>query len=106
MKLEQYKLELTQTIKTEHTLEHSLQVLTQECGSLTETTDYFTEVTDTLTALGNCPGLNDMTFSLPTWTGGWATFTQKPDMTDAQVDAAMTAACSNAFSYKYGKSVR
>jgi hypothetical protein len=103
--LNQYKLQLTQAVETEHHIESKLQVLTQQCGTLTQTSTYLTEVTTTLVALGNCPGLNGTTFSLPTYVGSWVYVNQELGHSDPELDAVMLQACKAAYP-NYGYSVR
>merc|ERR1719198_216055 len=103
--LHQYQLQLQQTTTTKVTIEKNLQVLTTQCGSLTETSNYFEQVTGTITALGNCPGLGDLSFKLPTYVGSWVYIKQQDGMSDADIDSLMLKTCKEAF-YKFGGSVR
>jgi len=101
-KLEHFKFEYTSTIKTEHKLEISIKLLVKQCGSLTSTEEYLTTVTTTLNALGDCPGLGEVQFQLPTWVGDWANFRQNRDRSNKWNDKRMQGACVS----KFGKSAR
>jgi len=96
-KLEHFKFEYQSTLKTEHKLESSIKVLVKQCGSLSSTEEYLTTVTSTLTALGDCPGLGEVQFQLPTWTGDWARFKQNRQKSNKWNDKRMLQACVKKF---------
>lgn len=96
-KLEHFKFEYQSTIKTEHKLEASIKLLVKQCGSLSSTEEYLTTVSTTLTALGDCPGLGDVQFQLPTWTGDWARFQQKRNKSNKWNDKRMLKKCVKKF---------
>jgi len=101
-KLEHFKFEYQSTVQTEHKLETSIKLLVKQCGSLSSTEEYLTTVTSTLTALGDCPGLGEVQFQLPTWTGDWARFKQKRDKSNKWNDKRMLKKCVK----KFGPGVR
>merc|ERR1719329_106097 len=95
--LEQFKFEYQSTVKTEHKLESSIKLLVKQCGSLSSTEEYLTTVSTTLNALGDCPGLGEVQFQLPTWTGQWVKFNQKRDKCNKWNDAEMFKQCTKQF---------
>lgn len=96
-KLEHFKFEYQSTVKTEHKLETSIKLLVKQCGSLSSTEEYLTTVTTTLNALGDCPGLGEVQFQLPTWTGDWARFKQKRNKSNKWNDKRMLRKCVKKF---------
>jgi len=96
-KLEQFKFEYQSTVKTEHKLEISIQLLVKQCGSLSSTEEYLTTVSTTLNALGDCPGLGEVQFQLPTWAGNWAKFKQSRNKGNKWNDKKMLRKCVQMF---------
>merc|ERR1719183_1186644 len=96
-KLEQFKFEYESTVKTEYKLEESIKLLVKQCGSLSSTEEYLTSVSTTLNALGDCPGLGDVQFQLPTWAGAWAKFKQQRDKSNKWNDKRMKRKCVKKF---------
>lgn len=96
-KLEMYKFQYQSSTKTEYDMETTIQSLVKQCGSLTATETYLGDVKVTLGALGKCPGLGDVSFKLPTWTGAWARFEQDRGQDAAVTDSQMRAECARKF---------
>jgi putative transposon-encoded protein len=96
-KLEQFKFEYQSTVKTEHKLETSIKLLVKQCGSLSSTEEYLSTVSTTLNALGDCPGLGEVQFQLPTWAGDWAKFKQKRNRSNKWNDKRMLKKCVKMF---------
>lgn len=103
--LQKFKYQYQSTLQTQTQLEKSIEILVKQCGSLSETEWDLENVKTTIKALGNCPGLSDVGFQIPTWTGQWVTWKQERWETDASNDAAMLAACQAKFGGA-GNSVR
>jgi len=98
-KLEKYKFEYQSSTKTETKMDTTIRTLVKQCGSLTSTETYLEDVQDTLGALGNCPGIGDVTFHLPTWVGEWVKFDQDRQKSDMWNDKQMAEVCSGHFGY-------
>jgi len=96
-KLELYKFQYQSSTKTEYDMETTIQTLIKQCGSLTATETYLGDVKVTLGALGKCPGLGDVSFKLPTWTGAWARFEQDRSQDASVTDSQMHAECVRKF---------
>jgi len=96
-KLEKFKFEYQASAKTEFDMQTTIRSLVKQCGSLTATEIYLGDVKDTLGALGKCPGLGDVTFQLPTWTGAWCKFDQDRSQEASVTDSQMRYACSAQF---------
>lgn len=95
--LQKFKTKYESTVQTQSQLEKSIEVLVKQCGSLSETESDLENVKTTIKALGNCPGLAEVGFHIPTWTGEWVIWKQERWQTDASNDAAMLAACQAKF---------
>jgi len=95
--LQKFKFEYQASSKTEFDMEITIKNLIKQCGSLTATQTYLGDVKDTLGALGKCPGLGDVKFQLPTWTGAWARFDQDRSQDPSATDSQMRAMCSSHF---------
>lgn len=96
-KLATYKFQYEASTKTEIDMETTIKSLVKQCGSLTATEQYLGDVKDTLGALGKCPGLGDVTFKLPTWTGSWARYDQDRAKDASVTDSEMRAVCASQF---------
>lgn len=95
--LQKFKMQYQSSVQTQTQLEKSIEVLVNQCGSLSETESDLENVKTTIKALGNCPGLGEVGFQIPTWTGDWVQWKQDRWQTDAANDAAMLAACQAKF---------
>jgi len=98
-KLEKYKFEYQSTIQIEHKMQTAVKTLTKHCGSLSSTEEYLGSVSTTLDALGDCPGLGEVHFQLPTWVGDWVKFEQNRDRGNKWNDNAMLEACVQRFGH-------
>lgn len=96
-KLEKFKFEYQSTVKTEHAMETTIKNLVKQCGQLDSTEIHLETVKSTLDALGDCPGIGDIQFQLPTWVGDWTRFRQKRKKSNKWNDKMMLNKCKNKF---------
>jgi predicted nuclease with TOPRIM domain len=98
-KLEELRPKLEDATDAEAKLREQVKKLTDECALLPSTTSDLDKVRDAIKALSLCPGLSKVQFKIPTFLGSFVDFTGDAEKsTDAELDAAMTAACRTAFS--------
>jgi uncharacterized coiled-coil DUF342 family protein len=90
---------LQSTQASEVKLREQVSELTDQCAELSPTISALDAVRDAIAACAKCAGLNgSMTvkFSLPKWTGKWATFHQdSAAQTDTEQDRLMNLECSS-----------
>jgi len=96
-KLEETRPRLEDAYTAEKKMREQIKDLTEDCAQLPETITDLDKVRDAITAMGKCPGLNATEFTIPMWTGGWISVTQKSDESDATFDDRMNAACAAKF---------
>merc|ERR1719161_3530415 len=95
--LQSLRPRLDGALKAEEKLRQQVKELSNQCDDLGPTVSDLNKVRDAIHALSACPGLSRVKFSLPKWTGTWATFAQDgKGQTDKQQDKQMNSACNKA----------
>lgn len=92
-----YNAQYKRTIRIERKLKKTYLVTKRQCGGLLKTEQYVSSVKKTIKALGKCPGLGSVHFSVPKWVGTYAYFTQRRDRKDKWNDRKMRKKCQVKF---------
>jgi len=92
--LQELRPRLETALEAEKKLRKQIATLTEECAALPETESDLDKVREAIQALAACPGLSRVQFSIPKWTGTFASFDQDAaSQSDEQQDKLMDAAC-------------
>lgn len=87
--------QLDDSKKAEEKIRSQVEHLMWSCGAIAPTASDLDKVRDAIYAMSDCPGLTQVKFALPRWTGTWAFFIQDAmSQDDAAQDEAMNQACS------------